>query len=176
MTRPRPELLLLAGVALLSATAVTVKKLADWKAKPNAQKYLPRLAAAERKYALPTDLLARIAYQESRWRDDIVSGKTRSGAGAAGLMQIIPSLHPDVNPLDTSAAIDYAGKFLQGLYRRFGDWRLAVAAYNAGAGHVIDYRDGTNRYGKNPKLQRTGGIPAFAETQAYVRDVFADLA
>jgi len=173
--RPKPETLLIGGLALLGL-AMTARKLTDWKAKPNAALYLPRLTAAERKYELLPDLLARMAYQESRWRDDIVSGKTVSPAGALGLMQIVPSQHPGVNPLDTSAAIDYAGNFLRGLYKRFGNWRLAVAAYNAGAGHVIDYRDGTNRYGKNPQLQKTGGIPAFAETQAYVRDVFADLA
>ncbi len=135
------------------------RKSTTWKAGANAAKYLPRLAAAESKYDLPTDLLARVAYQESRWRDDIATGQLQSPAGAQGLMQIIPAMHPGVNPLDTSAAIDYAAKYLRQLFKQFGSWRLAVAAYNAGPGNVKKY----------------AGIPPFAETQKYVRDVFADV-
>lgn len=158
--RPKPEILLLLGVALIGAAMTATKVVRLWKANPKAAQYLPRLAAAERKYGLPTDLLARMAYQESRWRDDIVSGQLKSKAGALGLMQIVPAMHPGVNPLDVSAAIDYAGHYVQQLYKQFGQWDLAVAAYNAGPGNVKKYK----------------GVPPFEETQKYVREVFADLA
>lgn len=138
---------------------LVLKRSRAWKENPKAAAYLPRLAAAEAKYGLPRDLLARMAYQESRWRDDIVSGKTRSGAGATGLMQIVPAQHPTVNPLDVSAAIDYAGKYLQQLFREFKSWPIAVAAYNAGPGNARKYK----------------GIPPFKETRAYVAEVFSDL-
>jgi soluble lytic murein transglycosylase-like protein len=150
---------LIVGMLILGA-AMLAKKSRAWKDSPKAQPFLARLASAERKYGLPTDLLARIAYQESRWRDDIVTGALKSSAGAVGLMQIVPAYHPGVNPLDVSAAIDYAGKYIQQLYRQFGRWDLAVAAYNAGPGNVKKY----------------AGIPPFRETQNYVREVFADLA
>lgn len=130
-----------------------------WKHEPNAEKYLPLLKATEIKYALPNDLLARMAYQESHWRDDIVNGSRVSPAGAVGIMQIVPRWHPNVDPLDVPAAIDYAGRYLRSLYDKFRDWKLATAAYNAGEGNVKKY----------------GGIPPFKETQNYVSEIWGDL-
>lgn len=131
----------------------------DWKNAKNAEKYLPALHAAELKYGIPTDLLARLAYQESRFRDDIVSGSVASGAGAQGLMQIVPKWHPSVNPLNVTASIDYAARYLLQLRQQFGSWTLALAAYNAGPGNV----------------QKHGGIPPFTETQNYVSQILADV-
>lgn len=136
-----------------------VTAVAGWKASLNASKYLPALHAAEARYGIPTDLLARMAYQESHFRDDIVSGAKKSAAGAAGIMQIVPQYHPGVDPLNVSAAIDYAGKYLRQLYAQFGSWQLAVAAYNAGPGNV----------------QKYGGIPPFQETKDYVAQIFRDI-
>jgi len=130
-----------------------------WKTAKNAEKYLPALHAAEVKYKIPPDLLARMAYQESHFRDDIVSGKVISSAGAVGIMQLVPRWHPSVNPLVVNAAIDYAGSYVRSLYDQFGSWKLAVAAYNAGPGNVV----------------KAKGIPAFTETQNYVSQVFGDL-
>ena len=93
-------------------------------------------AAAERKYGIPHNLLARLAWQESRFREDIISGRTVSSAGALGIMQIVPRWHPGVNPLNPDAAIDYAGGFLASLKRQLGTWELALKGYNWGAGNV----------------------------------------
>ena len=98
--------------------------------------YAPALANAEARYGIPSGLLARLAWQESRFRADVVSGATVSGAGAVGIMQIVPKWHPGVDPRDPFASIDYAAKFLAGLYRQFGSWELALKAYNWGAGNV----------------------------------------
>lgn len=156
MNRSTLFIVILGAVLMTTGTVLSV---GAWKQKKNADKYLPLLNAAEKKYGIPTDLLARMAYQESRWRDDIVSGATVSSAGAMGLMQLVPKWHPSVNPLNVPQAIDYAAKFVADLHRQFKSWPLAVAAYNAGAGNVAKYK----------------GIPPFAETQAYVSSVFADL-
>lgn len=131
--------------------------LTDWRAK--GAKYLPILYAAEDRYGIPRDLLARQAYQESHFREDIITGATPSAAGALGIMQIVPRFHPNADPLNVPAAIDYAANFLSQLHTQFGSWSLALAAYNAGPGNVTKYK----------------GIPPFAETQNYVSQILSDV-
>lgn len=167
MARDRTWLWLLLGAGVLMLTAGGATVLADWKRR--GAKYLPLLNAAERKYGIPRDLLARQAYQESRFREDIITGVTRSPAGAIGIMQIIPKWHPSLDPgdaaaderaaLDPARAIDYAARFLSSLHRQFGTWSLALAAYNAGPGNV----------------QKYNGIPPFKETRDYVAQILGDV-
>lgn len=121
--------------------------------------YLPLLHATETHYGIPADLLARMAYQESRWRNDIITGAKVSPAGAVGIMQMLPQYFPDVDLTNPAQSIEAGGAYLKGLYNRFGTWELAVAAYNAGPGNVHKYK----------------GVPPFAETMAYVKDVFGDV-
>jgi soluble lytic murein transglycosylase-like protein len=130
----------------------------DWKA--GGEEYLPALAAAEIEYAIPTDLLARIAYQESSWRADVVSGATRSAAGAVGLMQLMPQYFPAAGE-DWQADILSAAQLLALNYRRFGNWQTALAAYNDGAGNVEAWLQGKR--------------PLPPETQDYVAKVCADV-
>ena len=55
--------------------------------------------------------------------------------------------------------IDAGVKYLGNLFKQFGDWSLALAAYNAGPGNVTKY----------------GGIPPFPETQQYVTKITQDV-
>jgi soluble lytic murein transglycosylase-like protein len=97
--------------------------------------------AAEFEYNIPFGLLARQAWQESRFREDIITGKKVSSANAQGIMQIVPRWHPDVNPLDPIASIKYAAKYDAQLYKIFGTWELALAAYNWGPNNVMKHRN-----------------------------------
>lgn len=121
--------------------------------------YVEALRAAEVKHGIPSDLLVRVAYQESRFRTDIITGAKVSSAGAVGLMQIVPRWHPDINPLDWRAAADYAGGYLAKLYRQFGSWALALAAYNWGPGNLSKY----------------GLAAAPQETKNYYSEILADI-
>ena len=131
-----------------------------WLSSDNAQLYLPYLNDAEVKFGIPTNLLARVAYQESRFRSDIISGKTKSPVGAVGIMQLMPQYFPGagINPV---ADIYTAAAELQRLYNRFGDWQLAIASYNWGQGNVSQF------------LQGKKAMPT--ETKNYIAEVFTDI-
>ena len=139
--------------------------IVGWKNVGSASDWLPTIAAAEQQHGIPTDLLARMAYEESHFREDIIRGTRASPAGALGILQLMPAYFMSVNvPVpfsdsDVAAQITDAAEDMQRLYARFNDWKLAVAAYNAGEGNVHKY----------------GGVPPFSETQKYVADILADV-
>lgn len=129
---------------------------------PSGEKYRPLFNAAEKAQGIPSGLLFRQAYQESRFREDIITGKVRSAAGAVGIMQIIPKWHPEVGEagaLDPVRAIPYAAKYLAQLKKQFGSWELALAAYNFGPGNVA----------KTPAAKWP------LETKNYVSQITADI-
>lgn len=85
-----------------------------------------------------------------------------SFAGAQGIMQIMPETARELDldvPFDPEANIDAGVRYLRKMIQRFGELRLAVAAYNAGPGAV----------------ERHGGIPPYPETQTYVNRVLSRL-
>lgn len=139
--------------------------ITSWKNVAEGSTWVPVLNATEQNYGLPADLLARVAYQESHFRESIIRGIQASPAGALGIMQLEPvyfstvRVRPPFSDADVRAQIDQAAQQLQSLYGQFGDWSLALAAYNAGAGNVRKY----------------GGIPPFTETQNYVAQISADV-
>jgi len=106
-----------------------------------------------RKYNLAPELVAAVVESESDFRPRLVSGKN-----AQGLMQIVPEtgrlMGADdlFNPEKNVAA---GTKYLRYLMNRFGDQRIALAAYNAGEGNV----------------ERFGGVPPFPETLTYLQRV-----
>lgn len=130
-----------------------------WLPPASAEPYLSLLNNAEIVHGLPENLLVRVAYQESRFRDDIISGETKSSAGAEGIMQIVPRWHPDVDPLNVADAINYAASYLAKLKASTGSWRNALAAYNWGPGN----------------LRSKGFAAAPLETRNYVSQIAGDV-
>jgi cell wall-associated NlpC family hydrolase len=118
--------------------------------------YASLFSAAAAKHGVSAELLAAVAKTESGYNANAVSP-----AGARGLMQIMPATARglSVNPMNPAEAIDGAARILKRNLAEFGSLPLALAAYNAGGGAVKHY----------------GGIPPFAETQAYVKKVQAAL-
>lgn len=95
--------------------------------------YDPLFKAASERYGVPSCLLSRLAYQESRYNKYAYN----SGSHASGIMQIVTRWHPTVkDPFDPNEAIPYAAKYLSDLYRQFGSWDKAMAAYNWGPGSL----------------------------------------
>jgi soluble lytic murein transglycosylase-like protein len=117
--------------------AAEVLKPGPWVPPARAEPYLAAIADAEARYSIPHNLLARLLYEESRYREDIITGRTVSSAGALGIAQFMPGTAAElgIDPLDPFAAIPAAARYLRRLYDRFGDWRQALAAYNWGQGN-----------------------------------------
>lgn len=117
--------------------------------------YLPHVYAAEAQYGLPSGLLDALIWTESRYNPFAVSG-----AGAAGLGQLMPKTARELgvsNRFDPRANLWAAARYLRQMLDKFGVVHLAVAAYNAGPGAV----------------ERAGGIPLNGETPSYVRNVLS---
>lgn len=112
---------------------------------------ITRTAAA---YRIDPLFLHAVIHTESRYRPAAVSG-----AGAVGLMQIMPATGLGLGVArdrlsDGATNIDAGARHLKKLQRRYGrNFDLILAAYNAGEGAVA-------RYGNR--------IPAYRETQDYV--------
>jgi hypothetical protein len=100
------------------------------------------------------ELVAAVVQAESKFKPT-----ARSGAGAVGLMQLVPKTgrwmgaRDLTNPAQNIAA---GAKYLKYLHGRFnGNETKVIAAYNAGEGNV----------------KRFGGVPPFRETRNYVTRV-----
>ena len=101
--------------------------------------YFPLFEAKLHEHGIPEDL---------KYLSIIESGlvpKAISRVGASGLWQFMPAtgrafkLHQDWyidERYDPEEATEAASKYLKSLYKMFGDWELALAAYNTGPGNV----------------------------------------
>lgn len=111
--------------------------------------WLEPARAAARRHGVPEDLFLRLVERESRWNAAAVSPK-----GATGLAQLMPGTARllGVDATDGHQNLDGGARYLRLMYERFGTWRLALAAYNAGPEAV----------------EAHAGVPPYAETTAYV--------
>jgi len=151
---------------------IWIKKVSPRPWPPGTAKIVPELKtifAAER---VPPELV---------WLAEVESGfdaRARSPAGAVGMFQLMPATAKHFGlsrwPLDQrkqpEPAAHAAAKYLRQLHEKFGDWRLAVAAYNSGAGTVeksLKRRHATSYAGIATHLP--------AETQLYVPKVEATI-
>ena len=103
---------------------------------------------------IPAALLAALVSHESGFDPTAVSS-----AGAEGIAQFMPATAAGmgINPDDPTEAINAAAKLLGSYTSKFGSYSDALAAYDAGSSAV----------------ERYGGVPPYAETQAYVPAVLS---
>jgi hypothetical protein len=115
-------------------------------------------ASYARRYGLDPEIFVRQMMQESGLNPDAVSPK-----GAVGIAQIMPGtardpgygVTPVTDPTDPEEALRFGAEYMRAMLDKYGDYGLALAAYNAGPGAV----------------DKAGGIPPFQETQNYVASI-----
>jgi len=112
------------------------------------------ISSAAARHGIEPAVLSALAYVESGLRPEAVSPD-----GALGITQLMPATAQALgvaNPFDLWANLDGGARYLRQQLDRFGgDLSLALAAYNAGPGAVVQH----------------GGIPPYGETQRFVRRV-----
>jgi hypothetical protein len=115
--------------------------------------YVPQIAG---EHGVDPDLVLAIIAVESSFTNLKIADR-----GGIGPMQVtaIAARHLGMTDLtyllSDAVNVQIGTQYLRKMMQRFGDWRLALAAYNAGPGAVQKYR----------------GIPPYRETEAYVRQV-----
>lgn len=113
--------------------------------------YADLIAAAADRNGLERALLAAVAKVESNFDPYAVSPR-----GACGMLQLMPATAKRfgvTNVFDVAQNVEGGARYLRWLLDHFGGRvDLALAGYNAGEGAV----------------ERSGGIPPFSETRAYV--------
>ncbi|HET7368158.1 MAG TPA: lytic transglycosylase domain-containing protein [Gaiella sp.] len=168
--------ILLAAVGLVAVGAWVVTTEPDWYQRARYPlRYETIVRAHARNYDLPPALLAAVIYTESKFDAD-----ARSGAGAVGLMQLLPDTARGIaartggdgfvesDLLDPEINVRYGSWYLRHLLDRYHDVPTALAAYHAGEGNVDEWR-------------RDGVGIRFPETRHYVqkvldaREVYADV-
>ena len=121
--------------------------------------YMPIFEEILNKYDMPEELKAMAVIESA------MNPRAVSRAGAKGMWQFMYAtakmygLHIDSfvdERLDPVKAAEAAAQYLQDSYEIFGDWNLAIASYNCGAGNV------------NKAIRRSGGKRAFWDIYPYL--------
>lgn len=116
-----------------------------------------RAAAIAGELGINPDIFVRQIRRESNFNPT-----ARSPVGASGLAQLMPDTARGLgvkNIFDPEENLRGGARFMADLLRQYnGDYRLALAAYNAGPGNVAKY----------------GGVPPFEETRIYLQDILGE--
>lgn len=133
-----------------------IRGISGRRARQAVSTYESIITAAADRHGVSVHLIKAVMHVESAFNAAAISRK-----GAMGLMQLMPEtarLMGVKRPFDPTENINGGVRFLASLLARYSaDKTRALAAYNAGPGAVDRY----------------DGVPPYAETRSYVRDVLA---
>ena len=163
---------LLGVIAVLGVVAVLfLRGPSFWQRQYYPLSYGAQIVDSAARHRVNPYLVAAVINAESSWRTDAVSG-----AGAKGLMQVMPEAAHDLasskrvdgkkfDPdelLDPATNIEYGTAYIRYLVDRYHEIETALAAYNAGLTRADEWA----KKGKNIR-----SAIEFPETQKYVLKV-----
>ncbi len=103
------------------------------------EQYFPMYEETMKDFSIPVEI-QHLSIIESG-----LDPKIKSHMGAMGLWQFMPAtgreygmqVNPDIDDrMDPEKSTEAAAKYLKALYKMFGNWEVALAAYNCGPGNV----------------------------------------
>jgi len=155
------------------SNATWTRRIAQRSPPPRAAELAPLLKTAFRAEGVAAELV---------WLAEVESSfdpEAQSPSGARGLFQFMPaaakrfglSTFPFDERTNPGKSAHAAAQYLRFLHGRFGDWPLALAAYNAGEGRIARELDKSKRRTFDEIADR---LPA--ETRFYVPKVLATVA
>ena len=104
------------------------------------EQYFPMYEETMKNHGMPVEI-QNLSIIESG-----LDPKIKSRVGAMGLWQFMPATGREYGMLvnshiddrmDPEKSTEAAAKYLKALYKMFGDWEVALAAYNCGPGNVL---------------------------------------
>ncbi|HWA90012.1 MAG TPA: lytic transglycosylase domain-containing protein [Rhizomicrobium sp.] len=125
----------------------------------------PLIGEAAQQFHIPKEWIRAVMHMESRGRTMLGEGQPiTSGAGAMGLMQLMPGTYNEMramlklgaDPYDPHDNVFAGAAYLRFLYRKYGNPHM-FAAYNDGPGNLEDH------------LYRGASLPE--ETRNYVKGI-----
>ena len=146
----------------------------EYKAYKKPDEYAQYIEKYSEKYDVPEHVIYSVIKAESGF-----DRKAESGAGAIGLMQMMPDTFEELTDIhlkeyldvsmlyDAETSIRYGTFYLSYLYGIYGEWSVVFAAYNAGPGNVRDWLEDETYSSDGKTLDK---IP-FKETRNYVSRV-----
>ena len=171
---PRAAVITLLAVAAIGLGFLTDFLITCLEKHAYPREYAEYVEAYAEQYGVPETMIFAVIRTESGFDSGAVSS-----AGAVGLMQLMPDTfewltnemlfdHLDRGMLyDPETNIKYGTYYLSRLYDRYGDWELALAAYNGGQGNVDEWLEDPAYADGEGGLKE---IP-FRETRQYVKKV-----
>ena len=167
------------AITVIAVAAICLGFLADliitcFEKNAYPQDYAEYVTVYAERYGVPEELIYAVIRTES----DFDSGAV-SSAGAVGLMQLMPETfkwltdeilfeHMESGMIyDPETNIRYGTYYLSRLYDRYGNWEVALAAYNGGPGNVDKWLENDRYADGEGGLKR---IP-FRETRHFVARV-----